>query len=72
MREDLRAIHAQSRRTYGRPRLVQALRARNHAVGHKRVARLMAEEGLCGRVKGSAPAARRPAQGCSSAGRESA
>ncbi|MFI8734134.1 IS3 family transposase, partial [Stenotrophomonas sp. NPDC077420] len=25
LREDLRAIHAQSRRTYGRPRLVQAL-----------------------------------------------
>lgn len=59
LREDLRAIHAQSRRTYGRPRLVQALRAGNHAVGHKRVARLMAEEGLCGRVKGS----RRPRGG---------
>lgn len=53
LREELRAIHAQSRRTYGRPRLVQALRARNHAVGHKRVARLMAEEGRCGRIKGS-------------------
>lgn len=53
LREDIRAIHAQSRRTYGRPRLVQALRAQNHAVGHKRVARLMAEEGLRGRIKGS-------------------
>lgn len=53
VREELRAVHAQSRRTYGRPRLVQALRARNHAVGHKRVARLMAEEGLRGRIKGS-------------------
>lgn len=52
VREDLRAIHAQSRRTYGRPRLVRALRGRNHAVGPKRVARLMAEEGLRGRVKG--------------------
>lgn len=53
LRAELHAIHAASRRTYGRPRLVHALRARNHAVGHKRVARLMAEEGLRGKVKGA-------------------
>jgi transposase InsO family protein len=52
LRVDLRTIHAGSRGTYGRPRLVRALRARAHAVGHKRVARLMREEGLCGKVKG--------------------
>lgn len=46
LRADLHSIHAASRRTYGRPRLVKALRASNHAVGHKRLARLMAEEGL--------------------------
>ncbi|MCB1640931.1 MAG: transposase, partial [Xanthomonadales bacterium] len=45
VRADLRSIHASSRGTYGRPRLVHALRARAHAVGPKRVARLMREEG---------------------------
>lgn len=52
LRADLRTIHAGSRGTYGRPRMVQALRACAHAVGHKRVARLMREEGLRGKVKG--------------------
>ena len=52
VRADLRSIHASSRGTYGRPRLVHALRARAHAVGPKRVARLMREEGLAGKVKG--------------------
>ena len=52
IREDLHTIHAGSRRTYGRPRLVKALRACAHAVGHKRVRRLMREEGLEGKSKG--------------------
>lgn len=52
LRADLHTIHAGSRGTYGRPRMVQALRACSHAVGHKRVARLMREEGLCGKAKG--------------------
>lgn len=52
LRADLHTIHAGSRRTYGRPRLVNALRAGAHAVGHKRVARLMREEGLRGKAKG--------------------
>lgn len=60
LRSDLRAIHAQSRQTYGRPRLVKALQARSHAVGHKRAARLMAEEGLRGRSKGGRLPARAP------------
>lgn len=52
LRADLHTIHVGSRRTYGRPRMVRALRACTHAVGHKRVARLMREEGLRGKVKG--------------------
>ena len=52
LRAELRTIHAGSRGTYGRPRMVQALRACAHAVGHKRVARLMREEGLRGKAKG--------------------
>ena len=52
LREDLRTIHKQSRETYGRPRMVHALRARGHVIGPKRVARLMREEGLHGRCKG--------------------
>lgn len=41
LRADLHTLHAGSRGTYGRPRLVRALRACAHPVGHKRVARLM-------------------------------
>ncbi len=52
LREDMHEIHARSRGTYGRPRLVHGLRVRKHRVGPKRVARLMREEGLRGRVKG--------------------
>lgn len=52
LRADLHTVHAGSRRTYGRPRMVKALRACAHAVGHKRVARLMREEGLRGKAKG--------------------
>ncbi len=46
LRSDLHVIHTGSRGTYGRPRLVRALRVCGHAVGPKRVARLMREEGL--------------------------
>ncbi|MBI4695230.1 MAG: IS3 family transposase [Gammaproteobacteria bacterium] len=52
LRGELRALHASSRGTYGRPRLVAGLRQRAHRVGHKRVARLMREEGLQGKSKG--------------------
>lgn len=52
VRADLRTIYDGSRQTYGRPRLVKALRACAHPIGPKRVARLMREEGLRGRVKG--------------------
>ncbi len=52
LRADLHTLHVGSRGTYGRPRLVRALRACGHAVGPKRVAKLMREEGLRGRCKG--------------------
>jgi putative transposase len=45
----LRLAHADSLRTYGRPRLCQALRARGIAVSGKRVARLMRAAGLFAR-----------------------
>ena len=45
----LRLAHADSRQTYGRPRLCQALRARGVAVSGKRVARLMRATGLYAR-----------------------
>ncbi len=52
IRKELRSIHAASRRTYGRRRLVKELRARGHRVGPKRVVRLMAEEQLRAKTKG--------------------
>src|SRR5690606_3953764 len=52
LRAELRATHAGSRGTYARPRMVRALRACAHTVGHKRVARLMREEWLRGKTKG--------------------
>lgn len=54
LRTVLRQCHAASRGTYGRPRLVKDLRELGHAVGPKRVARLMREEGLRGKAKGRA------------------
>ena len=45
----LRLMHADSRRTYGRPRLMRALRARGIGVSEKRVARLMRAAGLFAR-----------------------
>jgi len=47
----VREIHEKSRRTYGAPRVHAELLARGIRVGKKRVARLMVEEGLRGRVK---------------------
>ena len=42
----LRVVHAASRQTYGRPRLLRALHAEGVAVGGTRVARLMRAAGL--------------------------
>ena len=47
---EVAAIHAESQRRYGSPRVQRALRARGQYVGRKRVARLMQTQGLRARV----------------------
>ncbi len=42
----IRTIHAQSRRSYGRPRMTEKLRAAGLSVGHRRVGRLMREHDI--------------------------
>lgn len=44
-------LHEQSRETYGSPRIVMELRKSGARHGRNRVARLMKQEGLCGRQK---------------------
>jgi transposase InsO family protein len=48
---EIAASHAESRRTYGSPRVLRDLRENGHRVSRKRVARLMRERGLVGRRK---------------------
>lgn len=50
--DEVVAIHAESRQTYGSPRIVQALRSRGRRHGRNRVARLLKSKGLSGRQKG--------------------
>jgi transposase InsO family protein len=45
---EIRAIHRQSRRTYGSPRIYHELRERRFPCGRHRVARLMRQDGLEG------------------------
>lgn len=45
-------IHKASRQTYGSPRIQVVLRQAGHAHGRHRIARLMRQQGLCGRAKG--------------------
>jgi putative transposase len=52
MREEIRQVHQQSRRLYGRRRVTHALRARGHCINPKRVRRLMHEQELRGVRKG--------------------
>lgn len=40
-------IHATTRKTYGSPRVTQALKKQNHRCGRHRIARLMRRSGLC-------------------------
>jgi putative transposase len=49
--QEIKNLHAQSRETYGSPRLVQALRKKGRRHGRQRIARLMKAEGLCGRQR---------------------
>ena len=46
--EQVRALHAGSDSTYGSPRVTKELRRRGYCVNHKRVERLMAENGIVG------------------------
>lgn len=48
--EKIRVIHAKSRATYGSPRVHRSLKQAGVRVGEKRVARLMRESGIKGRV----------------------
>lgn len=45
-------IHLESRKTYGSPRIQQQLRQLGRTHGRNRIARLMRQEALCGRIKG--------------------
>ncbi len=49
--DEIRAIHAESKATYGWPRIHAELRHRGVRVGRKRVARLMRQAGLSGMVR---------------------
>ena len=51
MIEHIRRIHQMSRKTYGSPRVHAQLWREGRWVNHKRVARLMRQEGLVGRRK---------------------
>lgn len=51
LRSRIRDVHQESRGTYGAPRIHQHLRQEGERTSRKRVARLMAEEGICGRRK---------------------
>ena len=49
--QEIKNIHAQSRQTYGSPRVEKELRKKGRRHGRNRVARLMKHAGLCGRQK---------------------
>lgn len=47
----IRVVHAQSRGTYGSPRVTQALKAQGESVNEKRVARIMRERAIAGHAR---------------------
>ena len=47
---EIRSVHAESRGTYGSPRVHRVLRKRGHRVGENRVAKLMRRHGIQARV----------------------
>ncbi len=48
---EIHKIHASSRQTYGSPRILMELRKDGRRHGRNRIARLMRQQGLCGRHK---------------------
>lgn len=48
LKEEIKKIHKNSRKSYGRPRMVTALKGLGYTCGNYRVRRLMGEEGLIG------------------------
>jgi len=51
LKEHVLQIHQDSRQTYGAPRVQMHLRSEGRRHGRNRIARLMREQGLCGRQK---------------------
>jgi putative transposase len=51
LKQEIQSIHTASRNTYGSPRIVMELRKSGARHGRNRIARLMKQEGLCGRQK---------------------
>lgn len=49
--EEIKSVHAKSRGIYGSPRVHRELINRGHRCGRHRVARLMAKEGIVGKVR---------------------
>ena len=49
LKVEIKAIHSESRGTYGSPRVHAELQAKGFEIGRNRVARIMAEEGVTGR-----------------------
>ena len=49
--EEIKSVHAKSRGIYGSPRVHRELIHRGHLCGRHRVARLMAREGIVGKVR---------------------
>ena len=49
--EKIQAIHEQSRRLYGSPRMTQELKAQNVCCSENRIARLMRENGIKAKIK---------------------
>jgi putative transposase len=49
--EEIRSVHANSRETYGSPRVYRELRSKGVRCGRHRVARLMAKAGIVGRAR---------------------
>jgi transposase InsO family protein len=51
LREQIRHLHQDSRHTYGSPRIQEALAKAGRSHGRNRIARLMRQQGLCGRAQ---------------------